>query len=89
MTPRKEPSCTENHDAQRRYLRDEKLSPTPCRTCGWLLSAMRGSEPEDEELTLEERIAVIQEQLDRLTQAVEIHGQHLADVITVLEHRKR
>jgi hypothetical protein len=52
MTKRREPSCTNNHDVFRRKLRDEKKDPTPCPTCGWILSPAR----EEESYLLSSRI---------------------------------
>jgi hypothetical protein len=62
MTDKKrEPSCTNNHDAFRRFLRNMKLDPRPCPNCGWVLKAAR-EEPE----TLEERFAALEERVTEL-----------------------
>jgi hypothetical protein len=33
----KEPSCVQNHDAQRRWLRDKGETAATCASCGWVL----------------------------------------------------
>lgn len=42
---RREPKCTNNHDAQRRELARNMQPPRPCPNCGWELKAMGGARP--------------------------------------------
>lgn len=66
---RREPSCTHNHDAMRRELRDKELPSTPCPACGWLLSGMRERpfrgevevEPADDTIEVEALKIVVKE----------------------------
>lgn len=45
---RREPSCTMNHDVQRRELRDKGLGKRDCPVCGWTLSPARPFDEESE-----------------------------------------
>jgi hypothetical protein len=65
---KREPSCTNNHDAFRRMLRDRCLPETPCPNCGWVLRAAR-EEPE----TLEERFAALEERVAELEERLNAH----------------
>lgn len=53
----REPSCTNNHEVQRRDIRDAGLSERICVSCGWKLYAAR--EEEIEEVLDESRIREI------------------------------
>ena len=64
MTKR-EPSCTNNHDAFRRMLRDRQLPETPCPNCGWVMRAAR-EEPQTSEERLEERVTRLEERIAEL-----------------------
>jgi hypothetical protein len=46
MKPAREPSCTNNHDAFRRMLRDSNKGPTDCPVCGWCLAPARATRQE-------------------------------------------
>ena len=59
---KREPSCTVNHDAMRRELRDKALPSTPCPNCDWLLAPCRSEsrvevEPDIREIIRQELVS--------------------------------
>lgn len=76
-TPKREPSCTLNHDMQRRTLRDKHLPPTPCLVCGWVLSASRETvDPVDDAVEVAALRQVVQELTDKIQFLVEWLDKH-------------
>jgi len=73
MTDKKrEPSCTNNHDAFRRFLRNMKLDPRPCPNCGWVLSPARVEAPTAAENLVRIRAILEDEPLVRDSSAFEL-----------------
>jgi hypothetical protein len=74
---KREPSCTNNHDVFRRMLRNRGFDPTPCPSCGWLLSPARPEPPTAAENLVRIRTILEDEPLVRDSSAFELRDMLL------------